>query len=171
MSSWLWKCKKSAEKWMRKLERRQYNNYRWLKNWRKKSISFLWSQYFNQALFFQRSDYSWFRNYYTYFQWFFLILKLSENIIQRLSHCQKFRSFNLELQKCDFMNSKKSSTVQECDFLHKLCHQSCLIFTSQRKKHLLKYNQQHSISQKQLFDNWDFERDSKTANARRNQTF
>ena len=77
-------------------------------------------------------------------------------------------NFNLELQKCDSTNSKKSFTAQECDFLHKLCHQSHLLFSSQKEEHLLKYNQQHSISQKQLLNNQNSERNSKTADDRKN---
>ena len=50
MRSWLWKCRRFAERWMRRLKRRQSSNYRWSKDWRKRSISFSWSQYFNQTL-------------------------------------------------------------------------------------------------------------------------
>ena len=50
MSSWLRKCKKFIKRWTRRLKERQSSNYRWSKDWRKRSISFSWSQYFNQIL-------------------------------------------------------------------------------------------------------------------------
>ena len=71
---------------------------------------------------FQKLDHSWFRNYHTCFQWFLLILKLSESIMWKLSYYQKFRSFNFELQKCNSINYKKNFTTQKCDFLHKFYH-------------------------------------------------
>ena len=68
----------------------------------------------------QRLDHSWFRSYHTCFQQSLSVLKFSESITQRLSYCWKFRSFNLELQRCNSTNYKRSSITQECDLLHEL---------------------------------------------------
>ena len=83
MSSWLRKCKRFTERWTRRLKERQSNNYKWLKDWRKKSTSYLWSQYFNQALFFSET-------------WSFLIQKLSYMFSMISFSSQTFRKYHAE---------------------------------------------------------------------------
>ena len=95
MSNWLQKCKRFIKKWMRRSNRRQSNNYRWSRNWRKESISFLWSQYFNQALSLSET-------------WSFLIQKLSYMFLMISLNSQTFEKhcmktiLLLKIQKFQF---------------------------------------------------------------------